>query len=123
MTAADPRGPYSATCPTREVLDQLADKWAVLALVSVNREPLRFNALRREMEGVSQKVLTQTLRRLQRNGLVSRTAAATVPVTVTYAITPLGRTLAGVLDDLRQWSVDHIAAVLQARRAYEDCSD
>lgn len=119
MPHPDPIGPFSATCPTRELLDQLADKWAVLALVAVEAEPIRFNALKRELEGVSQKVLVQTLRRLQRNGLLTRTVTPTVPVTVTYAITPLGCSLAKVVDAFRRWSMDNIAEVLQAQQCHD----
>jgi len=115
----DPKGPFSATCPTRELLDQLADKWAVLTLVAVEAEPIRFNALKRELEGVSQKVLVQTLRRLERNGLLTRTVTPTVPVTVTYAITPLGCSLAQVVEAFRRWSMDNIAEVLQARQHHD----
>ena len=120
LSRFDPRGPFAATCPTRELLNQLADKWAVLVLLTIQEGPIRFNALKREIEGVSQKVLVQTLRRLERNGLLTRTVAATVPVTVTYAITPLGGSLAQVVDALRDWSMNNFAEVVRARQRHDD---
>lgn len=110
---------YSQDCPTRLVLDRVADKWTVLVLGLLGDGPVRFNQLRRAVEGLSQKVLSQTLRRLERDGLVSRTAFPTVPVTVEYTLTPLGRTLATAVDALRAWAEDHIEAVLDAQRAYD----
>lgn len=111
--------PYHANCPTRLVLDRVGDKWAVLILGLLSAEPRRFNQLRREVEGVSQKVLSQTLKSLQRDGLVQRTAYPTVPVTVEYAITPLGRTLAATVDALRIWAETHFDDVLAAQQAYD----
>lgn len=111
---------YSEACPTRLVLDRLADKWAVLVLALLARGPRRFNALRREIEGLSQKVLSQTLKRLERDGLVARQAFPTVPVTVEYSITPLGRTLAETVEALARWAETHIETVLAAQRAYDD---
>lgn len=114
-----PPDAYSANCPTRMVLDRIADKWAVLLLGLLAREPMRFNRLRREVEGLSQKMLAQTLRSLERDGLVSRSAFATVPVTVEYAITPLGRTLADTVDALRIWAESHIAEVTANQLRYD----
>jgi DNA-binding HxlR family transcriptional regulator len=89
MKTACPRpNAYAATCPTRLVLDRVADKWAVLILGSLSEEPVRFDELRRLIEGVSQKMLSQTLKSLERDGLVSREAIPTVPVTVEYSVTP-----------------------------------
>ena len=111
--------PYSANCPTRLVLDRVADKWTVLVLGLLGNGPVRFNRLRREVEGLSQKVLAQTLRKLERDGLISRTAFPTVPVTVEYALTPLGHTLAAAVEPLRLWAEDHIEEVLRAQQAYD----
>ena len=112
--------PYVATCPTRLVLDRVADKWAVLVLgLLEDGRPLRFNQLRRVVEGISQKMLSQTLKSLERDGLVQRTAIATVPVTVEYAITPLGATLTATVDSLRRWAEQHISAVLAAQQSYD----
>ena len=115
-----PRGDvYAADCPTRKLLDRVADKWSVLILLLLGQEEMRFNALKRRVEGVSQKMLSQTLRSLERDGLVSRTAVATVPVTVTYAITPLGSGLIGSLRSMIDWAETHIPDVAAAQRTYD----
>lgn len=110
---------YIQTCPTRLVLDRLADKWAVLVLGKLDEQPVRFNQLKREIDGISQKVLSQVLKKLERDGLVSRSVFATVPVTVEYAITPLGRTLTSTVAALTRWAEDNIEAVLQAQQKYD----
>lgn len=110
---------YAAQCPTRLVLDRVADKWTVLVLGLLAEGPLRFNALRRRVEGVSQKMLSQTLKSLERDGLVTRRAYATVPVTVEYAVTPLGATLSATLDPLRHWAETYIAEVQAAQKRYD----
>ena len=110
---------YSADCPTRQILDRVGDKWAVLILLLIRHEPMRFNALRRAIEGISQKMLSQVLKSLERDGLIRRRAIATVPVTVEYSITPLGRTLAATLNGLRDWAETHIADVVAAQRRYD----
>ena len=110
---------YAAACPTRLVLDRVADKWTVLVLGLLAAEPVRFNRLRRMVEGVSQKMLSQPLKSLERDGLVARRAIATVPVTVEYSITPLGRTLSASLGALRGWAETHIREVEAAQRAYD----
>ncbi|ALG71014.1 HxlR family transcriptional regulator [Azospirillum thiophilum] len=110
---------YISACPTRQALDRIADKWTVLILGLLEGGPMRFNRLRREIEGISQKMLSQTLKSLERDGLVSRKVFATVPVTVEYSITPLGATLAQTLVPLRIWAETHIARMLEARAAYD----
>lgn len=110
---------YAADCPTRKILDRVGDKWAVLILLLLRHEPLRFNQLRREIEGISQKMLSQVLKSLERDGLVRRRAIATVPVTVEYSITPLGSTLAAAVDPLRAWAEAHLKDVLAAQRRYD----
>ena len=110
---------YAASCPTRLVLDRIADKWTVLAIGLLVEQPLRFNQLRRAVEGVSQKMLAQTLRKLERDGLVRRMVFATVPVTVEYSITPLGETLAAAVDPLRDWAERNLKEVLSAQRRYD----
>jgi len=114
-----PPNAYAANCPTRLVLDRIADKWAVLVLGLLAGGPARFNAIRRAIEGVSQKMLSQTLKSLERDGLVHRKAIATVPVTVEYSITPLGRTLALTVDGLRVWAEANIAEVQTAQDRYD----
>jgi len=114
-----PPNVFAADCPTRRVLDRIGDKWAVLILILLARGTKRFNELRREIDGVSQKMLSQTLKSLERDGLVSRRAIPTVPVTVEYSITPLGMTLHQAVDTLRLWAEAHIGAVEAARRRYD----
>ena len=112
--------PYAGACPTRFVLDRIADKWTVLLLGILASGPMRFNAILRELDGLSQKMLSQVLKSLERDGLVTRTAYPTVPVSVEYAITPLGQTLTATLEKLRMWAVDNIETVLNAQREYDD---
>lgn len=106
------------SCPTLVVLDRIANKWAVLTLASIWNEPMRFNRLRREL-GISQKMLSQTLKGLERDGMISRKVIATVPVTVEYSMTELGRTLASTMDQLRVWSEMNIAQVVAAQERYD----
>ncbi|MBL8554397.1 MAG: helix-turn-helix transcriptional regulator [Phenylobacterium sp.] len=105
------------------LLDRVANKWAVLVMATLWKGPLRFNELKRTVGGISQKMLSQTLRGLERDGLISRTASPTVPVTVEYAITPLGETLARTMDAVRIWSADHIDEVLRTRAAFDAQAD
>ncbi len=109
-----------ATCPTRQVLATVGGKWAALLVHALSDGPLRHGQLRTVVAGVSQKMLTQTLRELQRDGLVTRTVTAAVPVRVDYQLTPLGRSLAPVLRALKDWSETHIEQVLAARNDFED---
>lgn len=110
---------YADTCPTRMVLDRIADKWAVLVLGLLGDGPVRFNQLRRQIEGISQKMLSQTLKSLERDGLVNRRATPTVPVTVEYSITPLGKTLCATVDNLRIWAETHMEQVLLSQQQYD----
>lgn len=110
---------YEDRCPTRLVLDRLADKWALLILDRLQEGPVRFNHLRREIKGISQKVLSQTLKRLERDGLVSRSVFPTVPVTVEYRLTPLGQTLTETVSALAHWAESNMDAVLAAQAAYD----
>jgi DNA-binding HxlR family transcriptional regulator len=110
---------YEERCPTRLVLDRIADKWAVLILDLLRGGPVRFNQIRRTIKGISQKVLSQTLKKLERDGLITRSVFATVPVTVEYALTPLGRTLTDTIAALAHWAEHNIGAVLAAQQAYD----
>ncbi|WP_181702042.1 winged helix-turn-helix transcriptional regulator [Chthonobacter albigriseus] len=110
---------YEAECPTRAVLDRIADKWTVLLLGLLAERPMRFNELRRHVDGLSQKVLSQTLKSLERDGLVTRRAFATVPVTVEYSITPLGASLAETTNALRLWAEAHMDTVVASQAAYD----
>ncbi len=94
---------YRAACPCRSVLDLLADKWSALLIGALEEGPLRFGVLRARVEGVSPKVLTTTLRRLEAQGLLERTVFAEVPLHVEYELTELGMDAARPLSDLRQW--------------------
>ena len=110
---------YDPNCPTRVVLDQIADKWAVLVLGALDDGPVRFNALKRRLAGISQKMLGQTLRDLERNGLVSRRVFATVPVTVEYSLTALGERLTERVNDLRVWAEKHIGQIVAAQSVFD----
>lgn len=110
---------YAAQCPTRLLLDRIADKWTFLLLGTLADGPMRFNALKRHVEGVSQKMLSQTLRQMERDGLVLRTVEATVPVTVIYEITPLGTTLVQAMQPVINWAETHMAQVAEAQMAYD----
>ena len=115
-----PWNAFSAQCPTRLLLDRIANKWTVLVIDLLAPGPRRFSELKRSIEGISQKMLTQTLRALEADGLVDRRAFATVPVTVEYSLTPLGHSLQGALCPLRQWAESNMTEVLQARAASAD---
>lgn len=110
---------YNEHCPTRIVLDRIADKWAVLIVGALEDKKKRFGELRREIGGVSQKMLTQTLRGLERDGLVTRVVYASVPPKVEYSLTELGRTLVHILEAIREWSESNIEDVLKARDRYD----
>jgi DNA-binding HxlR family transcriptional regulator len=110
-----PYSPYAAACPTRQALDRIADKWTVLVIGLLEQRPHRFGELRKGIDGISQKMLTQTLRSLELDGLVNRRAQATVPVTVEYSLTKSGRTLTEPLEAIRRWAEQHIDHVLAAR--------
>jgi len=105
-----------AQCPSRLVLDRIADKWTALIIQVLARGTKRYAVLQREIGGISQKMLTQTLRSLERDGLVRRTVYPVVPPKVEYALTRLGRTLIAPLQGLCRWSEKHLSE-LQANRA------
>lgn len=110
---------FHAECPTRELFDQIVDKWSVMVLAVLEHAPQRFNAIKRSLEGVSQKSLTQTLRRLERNGLVHRRVLATSPVAVEYTLSDLGCTLLPAFRTLYYWVKSSIPAVEAARAAFD----
>jgi len=112
---------YDANCPTRRVLDLIADKWAALIIGLLNdKQPQRFAALQRQIGGISQKMLTQTLRDLERDGLVQRTIYPQVPPRVEYALTALGQTLCEPIAALIRWSEENIDAVTAAQKRYDE---
>lgn len=119
MIPASERGDtLNPQCPARLVLDRIGDKWAMLIINILAGGPLRFNALRKQIGGISQKMLSQTLKSLERDGLITRTAIATVPVTVEYAVTPLGKGLAGIVGQLTNWAEDNLRPILNARARF-----
>lgn len=116
---AQPQVLSAADCPSRLLLDQIADKWSVLVLAALCRQPLRFNMLKRTLEGITQKALTQTLRRLERNGIIERRVVTVSPIAVEYRITALGRTLKAPFEALYAWTREHLPEVEQARAAFD----
>ena len=113
---------YSRHCPARLVLDRLADKWVLLVIGRLREQAVRFNQLRRDVDGVSQKVLSQTLKKLERDGLVERRVYATVPVTVEYSLTGLGQSLARTIESFSHWAEMNIDAVLAAQNSYDSAN-
>lgn len=110
---------YLAQCPARQLLDRIADKWVSLAVNALADGPQRYTDLHRRLASVSQKMLTQTLRHLERDGLVTRTVHPAVPVRVEYALTPLGRSLLPVMQAVKSWAEQHMDEVRSAREAYD----
>jgi DNA-binding HxlR family transcriptional regulator len=111
---------FLAACPSRALLARISDKWVALVLAALAEEgPMRYSALSRRLAGVSQKMLTQTLRALERDGLVTRTVTPTVPVTVDYALTDLGTSLQQVMLTLKDWAESHMDEVSASRDQYD----
>ncbi len=110
---------YQSDCPTRQVLDRIADKWTTLILGLLEAGPQRFSALQRGIGGISQKMLTQTLRGLERDGLVQRTIYPEVPPRVEYQLTRLGETLCGPIAAIQHWAESHIDEVIMAQNEYD----
>ena len=126
MTAAERRAEqrreynaYVATCPSRQVLDALSDKWVTLVLLALSGGPKRYSDVGRVVSGVSQKMLTQTLRNLERDGLVTRTVTPSVPVRVDYELTALGTSMLPVVGAIKTWAESHIDEIEAARHAYD----
>ncbi|WP_342779325.1 helix-turn-helix domain-containing protein [Nonomuraea turkmeniaca] len=106
-------------CEVRQILDRIADKWSLLVIALLDCQSLRFTQLRREIDGVSQRMLSVTLRHLERDGLLSRTVHPVVPPRVDYALTPLGRTLHQTIKALVTWTEEHQAEIATARAEYD----
>lgn len=106
-------------CPMREVLDRIGDTWSVLVIINLKSRPLRFNALRRSIEGISQRMLTVTLRSLERDGLVDRTVRPTTPPEVEYALTGLGHSLAVPVAALGCWAAENRSALRRAQEVFD----
>jgi DNA-binding HxlR family transcriptional regulator len=114
---------FFADCAARSFFDQVANKWSVMILTLLTEKPTRFNEMRRRLEGITHKALTQALRRLERNGLIARAVLDTSPVAVEYSITKLGRTLQGPFGAVYEWAIKHLGAIEQARKAYDKRAD
>jgi len=110
---------FDPDCPTRLILDRIGDKWTVLALLLLDDRPLRFTELRNGIGKVAPKVLTQTLRRLERDGLVTREVFAEVPPRVVYALTPMGRSLIEPIAAVKNWAEEHMPAITAAQEHYD----
>jgi DNA-binding HxlR family transcriptional regulator len=110
---------FLAACPSRQVLARISDKWVTLILVALAGGPLRYSDLGRIITGVSQKMLTQTLRALERDGLVARAVTASVPVRVDYQLTPLGDSLMPAVNAVKAWAEEHISEIEASRTAYD----
>lgn len=109
----------AVACPTRQVIARIGDRWTLLVLYVLEKQTLRFQELRRAVEGISQRMLTHTLRALERDGIVQRTVYAEVPPRVEYQLTELGRELASHLDPIRSWAYENMAAIEEARERYD----
>jgi DNA-binding HxlR family transcriptional regulator len=111
--------PLPEVCASMELLDDISSKWAVITMAALLRGATRFNQLKRTLQGISQKRLTQTLRRLERSGMISRTVLQTSPIAVEYAIAPLGHTVAGPLSAWYHWADVHRGEVEAAQRRFD----
>jgi DNA-binding HxlR family transcriptional regulator len=118
MTLHKPKGRLADLCPVRDVLDRIGDRWSVLILYELQAGTLRFGELKARIEDVSQRMLAQTLRRLEEDGLVARQVFPVIPPRVDYSLTRLGHSLLVPLQAMMQWAAKNQAAVRKARRAY-----
>lgn len=114
-----PADPLEISAPHRELLDQVLDKWSLSVLNELCDRPCRFSQLRRAIPAVSQKSLTATLRRLERNGIIERKLLSSRPVAIEYRITPLGKTLRHPIDVLLEWAAEHMPHIEQARETFD----
>jgi len=111
--------PYQRDCPSRLLLDRIGDRWTVLIVGTLDAGPRRFTEIATAVDGISQKMLTQTLRSLERDGFLSRTAYPVVPPHVEYELTELGRSLRQQLRELESWAVENMDDVVQRQAAYD----
>lgn len=107
------------TCPIREVLDRVGDTWSILVIINLQEHSVRFNALKRSIEGISQRMLTVTLRSLERDGLVTRTVRPTTPPEVEYGLTELGQSIAVPIASLGNWAASNRDRMRQARETFD----
>lgn len=106
-------------CPIRDILDRIGDAWSLLVLIELRNGPCRFNALRRVIDGISQRMLSVTLRHLERDGLVTRTVLPLAPPQVEYALTPMGQSLIETVEPMRLWAETNQNAVRESRAAFD----
>jgi DNA-binding HxlR family transcriptional regulator len=111
--------PHSVSCRARDILGRIGDKWSLYVIFVLGEQTLRFTELKRGVEGISQRMLTVTLRGLERDGIVSRTVYPVVPPRVEYSLTPMGRTLLDTVGTLVRWADDHVERIQHARTAYD----
>ncbi len=116
----DTRGWDAGNCPVRDVIDRISGKWSTLLMEALAKQPYRFGELRRLVPDISQRMLTQTLRDLQRDGYIDRQVFPTKPPSVEYSMTPLGRSLFEPLSKVLQWASDNHGSVKAARARYDD---
>lgn len=109
---------FRSDCPSRPILDQIADKWSMM-VIAVLEHPARFNEIKRRLGGVTQRVLTQSLRRLERNGMIERRVLPTSPVGVEYSLTPLGRSLREPFLHLYSWTVEHNEQIERSQQEFD----
>ena len=107
------------SCPVRDVLDRVGDTWSLLVIINLQERPVRFNALKRGIEGISQRMLTVTLRSLERDGLIRRTVRPTTPPEVEYAATELGQSIAVPIGALGVWASQHRGQIRAARTSFD----
>ncbi len=110
-------------CEVRQILDRIADKWSLLVISLLQERTMRFNELKREIDGISQRMLTVTLRHLERDGLVCRTVHPEVPPRVEYCLSPLGTTLLGTIQALVVWTEQHQQEIALARAEFDARAD
>jgi DNA-binding HxlR family transcriptional regulator len=111
--------PYSPLCPSRKILELIGSKWSMLVLCTLRTGTVRTGALRREVGGISQKMLTQTLRDLERHGLIERISYEEIPPRVEYRLTRLGRSLSDLIDEIEQWVAGHYPRLVDEVRAFD----
>jgi DNA-binding HxlR family transcriptional regulator len=114
--------PYDRGCPTREVIHRIGDRWTILVVGALSGGALRFSQIGKAVDGVSQKMLTQTLRSLERDGIVARTMYPQIPPRVEYELTEAGRTLIDPLRALENWAIRHMATILEAQNEYDEAA-
>lgn len=113
----------SPDCPSRSIMQRMGDKWTPLVFLALESGPRRFSQLRQDIGGVTPKVLTQTLRSLERDGLLTRTIYPEVPPRVEYELTELGASVLGPLEVIREWAQDHAERIIRARNDYDELNE